>query len=75
MTNLIDEKQAAQYLCLSRSFLRAARVKGTGPQFLKLGRAVRYKIEDLDNWLEGKARKNTINLQPRRLEVDRRTEV
>jgi len=60
MNNLVDEMEAAQYLCLSRSFLRQARVRGTGPTFKKLGKAVRYKIQDLDSWIETNSRQNTI---------------
>lgn len=54
----LTEKEACQYLGVSRSFLAQARMEGNrknrtpGPPFLKLGRAVRYRIDDLDTWLE-----------------------
>jgi excisionase family DNA binding protein len=60
MENLINEAEAAKYLSLSRSFMRQARVKGTGPVYRKFGRAVRFRVQDLDAWIESKARKNTI---------------
>jgi len=60
MPSLNNESEAAAYLQLSRSFLRQARVRGSGPSFIKLGRSVRYRIEDLNNWVEENARKNTI---------------
>lgn len=62
MANLMDEIEAAQYLRSSRSFLRQSRVRGTGPTFIKMGRSVRYRLEDLDSWIDGKKRQNTIQL-------------
>ena len=43
-------KEAAQILSLSIRTLEKHRVYGTGPQFLKLGGRVVYKIEDLHSW-------------------------
>lgn len=54
----IKESEASAYVGMSRSFLRQARMDGDrngrtpGPPFLKIGRSVRYLIEDLDQWLE-----------------------
>jgi len=54
----LDEKDAAAYICMSVHFLRADRMNGhrkgrtPGPPFLQIGRAVRYRLEDLDKWLE-----------------------
>ena len=60
MEALIDESTAAKYLCLSRSFLRQSRTRGTGPIYRKFGRAVRYLIEDLNTWIEQNGRQNTL---------------
>lgn len=52
------EKEASQYIGMSRSFLRQARMEGNrvnrtpAPNFIKIGRSVRYMIEDLDQWLD-----------------------
>lgn len=52
------EKEASQYIGMSRSFLRQARMEGSrvnrtpAPNFIKIGRSVRYMIEDLDQWLD-----------------------
>jgi predicted DNA-binding transcriptional regulator AlpA len=45
--------EAARYLKLSRQFLEAARYRadGTGPPFIKLERAVRYRRSELDAWM------------------------
>lgn len=56
--NIINEKEAARYIGMSTAFLRQSRCDGNlkgrtqAPPFLKLGRAVRYKISDLDQWLD-----------------------
>jgi excisionase family DNA binding protein len=46
--------QAAQYTSVSKSFFEKARIGATetpGPSFIKVGRRVVYRREDLDNWL------------------------
>ncbi|HAT1715774.1 TPA: DNA-binding protein [Legionella pneumophila] len=55
---VFKEVEAANYICMSRSFLSQDRVNGTlknrtpGPKFIKIGRAIRYLKEDLDIWLD-----------------------
>ena len=57
-SHALTEQQAANYLSMSRSFLRQGRMNGDRenrtptPPWYKIGRSVRYKISDLDNWLE-----------------------
>ncbi len=54
----LTERQAAIYVGMSIPFLRQSRVDGnrTGhtpaPPWLKIGRSVRYMIDDLDQWLQ-----------------------
>jgi excisionase family DNA binding protein len=48
---ILRESAAADYLGLSRWFLRRARADGRGPAYLKLGRTIRYRARDLDDWL------------------------
>lgn len=54
----LSEIEASQYISMSRSFLRQARMEGNrvsrtpAPPFIKIGRSVRYLREDLDNWLD-----------------------
>ncbi|AFT72788.1 helix-turn-helix transcriptional regulator [Alteromonas macleodii] len=63
---LLSEKEASQYICMSRSFLRQARMDGNrenrtpAPPFIKIGRAVRYLREDLDAWLESFVRRTSL---------------
>jgi len=55
---LLTEKEAAEYIGVSVSFLRKSRCYGTlpghtpGPRFFKIGRMVRYDVKDLDDWIE-----------------------
>ena len=54
----LSEAEAADYIGMSRSFLRQARMDGKrqnrtpGPPFSKIGRKVLYLRDDLDTWLE-----------------------
>lgn len=53
----LTEKEAAEYIGMSRGYLRQDRMNGyrinrtPGPHYLKIGRAIRYRKEDLDSWL------------------------
>ena len=59
---VIDEKDAARYICMSESWMRISRCKGhpDTPPFIKIGRSVRYRTSDLDNWLESRLKHNTL---------------
>jgi predicted DNA-binding transcriptional regulator AlpA len=47
MAILIGELEAAEILALSVTTLRKWRWDGSGPRFVKLGKAVRYSKDDL----------------------------
>ena len=57
--SFLTTAEAALYLGLQKSTLEAWRCRGGGPQFVKLGRAVRYRARDLDDWIESRTRSNT----------------
>ncbi len=57
----LNSEEAADYLGLQRTTLEAWRCRGGGPRFVKLGRAVRYRQADLDEWIESRIRENTVN--------------
>ena len=44
-------QQASEYLGLAVSTLNKWRCHGGGPAFIKMGRAVRYRIEDLESYV------------------------
>ncbi len=55
---------AAEYCGLAASTLEKARVLGDGPQFVKLGgRAVGYRVEDLDSWIDSRKASSTSSAE------------
>lgn len=59
MGEALDTHQAAARMGLASSTLRKLRVTGEGPVYLKLGRAVRYRAQDLDAWLNARTVRST----------------
>jgi excisionase family DNA binding protein len=51
----LTESQVAERLGLSVATLRAWRHRGTGPRFLRFGRAVRYLAADIDEFIRASA--------------------
>ena len=55
---LLTEKQASEYINQSLSFLRRRRSEGTppgctpGPKYYKNGKSIRYRVSDLESWLQ-----------------------
>ena len=59
---VLNEKEAANYLRISPKTLQKWRSVGGGPEYrLVGGKRVVYKIEDLRSFLELRIRHNTIN--------------
>jgi hypothetical protein len=52
-SDYLTTREAAAYLKLSRQFLGGARYRGdgSGPAYIKLERAVRYRRSVLDAWM------------------------
>lgn len=60
LDRLIDENEAASFLSYSVRALQGWRVKGGGPQFIKVSaRSIRYRRRDLITWAEEKLCANT----------------
>lgn len=55
MPGIVDTKQAAEYLGLSPVTLTQWRTEDRGPRYVKLERAVRYRLSDLDEWVDQRA--------------------
>ena len=47
---ILTDVEVAERLGVSRFTVRSWRLKGVGPRFLKMGRAVRYRSEDVDEY-------------------------
>lgn len=58
-TEIMTVIEAAGYVRLAETTLNKMRVAGTGPQFLKMGKAVRYRRSDLDDWIGAKVVRST----------------
>lgn len=59
-TTLLNTAQAARYLGLSKAFLERDRWAGAKVPFIKIGsRAVRYRLQDLERYIESCIRKST----------------
>jgi predicted DNA-binding transcriptional regulator AlpA len=56
MSVLLNSKETAAQLRISMTWLNHSRQTGTGPQFVKVGHTVRYRQQDIDDWLESQAR-------------------
>jgi len=62
MTELLTPGQAGAQLGVSIGSLAQMRYLGTGPLYIKLtGRAVRYRVADLDAWIESRVRASTAS--------------
>jgi len=55
----LNEKQLAERWGVSARTLHAARVKGTGVPFVRIGRSVRYRLEDVLAYEQARLRTNT----------------
>lgn len=54
---ILTDNDAAQYLGIGVGTLRASRLnppRSPGPPYIRYGRAVRYRLADLDAWLESR---------------------
>jgi predicted DNA-binding transcriptional regulator AlpA len=52
LPELWDQNQLAEYLGKSTAWCERARWAGDGPKFIRLGRHVRYRVEDVSAWIE-----------------------
>jgi excisionase family DNA binding protein len=67
---ILRTSEAAGYIGLRKSTLEAWRVRGGGPVFLKLGKAVRYRKDDLDAFLNGCECRNTTEGARKRTDLE-----
>lgn len=67
--SLLSEIETADYLSMSRSFLRQGRMNGDRegrtptPPYLRIGRAIRYELSELNTWLD-QFRNNPTSNEP-----------
>ena len=56
---LLDAAEAAELLGMSPSWLAKARMTGTGPRYIKVGRSVRYARSAVREYLLSRQRNST----------------
>jgi predicted DNA-binding transcriptional regulator AlpA len=62
-TQLLNTKQAAEFLGLSKAFLERDRWAGAKVPFIKISdRAVRYRLEDLETYIQSRVRRSTSDM-------------
>lgn len=59
MSNLIDTTELARRIDVSEVTLVRMRMQGGGPAFIRIGRSVKYRWEDVEAWLEKQTRNST----------------
>jgi predicted DNA-binding transcriptional regulator AlpA len=56
---LLHPVQVAKLLGVSLSWLAKSRMNGTGPRFVKIGRAVRYALSAVQDYIRSRQRLST----------------
>lgn len=59
LPKLMNQRDLAAYLGKSTAWCERARWAGEGPRFIKLGRHVRYRADDVLAWIEDNVRTST----------------
>jgi hypothetical protein len=55
----VGTREAAAFLSVSRSWLKALRLRGDGPDYFVQGRRIFYSIGGLESWAEARRRSST----------------
>jgi hypothetical protein len=56
---LLNQRQAAEVLAVNPRTMEGWRCRGDGPPFIRLGRVIRYRLQDLHTWLEDRTFQST----------------
>jgi len=51
---LLNQKQVATMLCMSEAWMEQCRFKNTGIPYVKIGKAVRYRLSDVNEFIENR---------------------
>lgn len=60
----INETEAARRFSVSVAWFQRGRWAGDGPPFAKIGRAVRYRVSDLEEFFEARKQRSTSRSAP-----------
>ena len=64
MTALLTEQEAAALLHVTVKAVQGWRYRGGGPRFVKIGSCVRYRLEDLQAFVQAALRTSTSDPGP-----------
>lgn len=53
---LVTADAVAEYLDVTPAHLAQMRYMGRGPQFIKFGAKVRYRMSDVDDWIDAQTK-------------------
>ena len=56
---LMTEKDVANLICITPRALQNWRLRGGGPEYVKIGRSVRYQRSDVIKFIEERKRKHS----------------
>lgn len=56
---LMDTKTLAKFLNTSPITVMRFRLHGDGPPFFRIGRSVKYRMSDVEDWLATRERRST----------------
>jgi len=59
MESLLTVAELGARLHMTRSSLAQWRYRGKGPKFVKIGAGVRYRVSDVEAWLDEQTRSQT----------------
>ncbi|OBB73661.1 AlpA family transcriptional regulator [Mycobacterium sp. 852014-52144_SCH5372336] len=59
-TGLAKASEVAAYLLTTPNQLSRLRFEGHGPKYVKLGRSVRYRWEDVHSWVEANVQATVV---------------
>jgi hypothetical protein len=61
---LVDQRTVAGILGTAEKFLETRRCNGGGPKFVKIGKFCRYRMADVNAWIEAQLANSTSDTQP-----------
>lgn len=59
LPTLLTQEELCSYLGKSKAWAERARLEGNGPPYVKLGRTPRYRLSELEDWIDSNSRKST----------------
>ena len=66
-TNLVTPSQLFARIGIKETTLATWRVLGRGPRFIRVGRSIRYRSEDVEAWLSDRTADSTTDADGRGL--------